>query len=277
MIGGFATLEAVELVSGAMAPEDRSALREAVRLLESPSFAARLANRVGMPAEKLLKAMPRGVSESIQNVVRNTLEKCLEIALRRMDQSVAAEPDKALKILAGFTGGAGGFFGMPGLAVELPVTTTIMLRSIAEIARREGEDFRLPEARLACLEVFALGGRTGADDAVESGYYAVRTVLARAVSEAARYIARRGLAEEGAPVLVRLITAIASRFGIVVSEKAAAAAVPLVGALGGAAINVLFMEHFQNVARGHFTVRRLERKYGAALVRAEYERLRAGL
>ncbi|MCS6953741.1 MAG: EcsC family protein [Bryobacterales bacterium] len=267
----------MELGSATMAPEDRAALREAVRLLESPSFAARLASRVGMPAEKLLKAMPRGVSESLQSLVRSTLEKCLEVAVHRIDQPVAAEPDKALKIAAGLTGGAGGFFGMAGLAVELPVTTTIMLRSIAEIARREGEDFRSPEARLACLEVFALGGRTGADDAVESGYYAVRAVLARAVSEAARYIAQRGLAEEGAPVLVRLIAAIASRFGLVVSEKAAAAAVPLVGALGGAAINVLFLEHFQNIARGHFTVRRLERKYGAPLVRAEYERLRAAL
>jgi len=267
----------VDLVLGVMAPEDRAALQEAVRLLEHPSFAGRLASRVGMPAEKLLQAMPRGVSASVQNLVRSTLEKCLEIAVQRIDQPVAADSDKVLKILAGLTGGAGGFFGMAGLAVELPVTTTVMLRSIAEIARREGEDFRWPEARLACLEVFALGGRTRSDDAVESGYYAVRTVLARAVSEAARYIARRGLAEEGAPVLVRLIAAIASRFGIVVSEKAAAAAVPLVGALGGAAINLLFMEHFQSVARGHFTVRRLERKYGAALIRAEYERFRAML
>ena len=35
-----------------------------------------------------------------------------------------------------------------------------------------------------------------------------------------------------------------------------------------------FVDHFQNVARGHFTVRRLERAYGAEVVRAEYELLR---
>ena len=43
--------------------------------------------------------------------------------------------------------------------------------------------------------------------------------------------------------------------------------------LGGAAVNYAFIEHFQEVARGHFTVRRLERSYGKTVVRTEYERL----
>jgi hypothetical protein len=38
-------------------------------------------------------------------------------------------------------------------------------------------------------------------------------------------------------------------------------------------VNYAFIEHFQDVARGHFTVRRLERTYGEELVRTEYERL----
>jgi hypothetical protein len=32
--------------------------------------------------------------------------------------------------------------------------------------------------------------------------------------------------------------------------------------------NLLFIDHFQDVARGHFIVRRLERAYGAETVRA---------
>ena len=51
------------------------------------------------------------------------------------------------------------FFSLPGLAIELPISTIIMLRSIADIARSEDEDLRTIEAQLACLEVFALGGR----------------------------------------------------------------------------------------------------------------------
>jgi hypothetical protein len=72
---------------------------------------------------------------------------------------------------------------------------------------------------------------------------------------------------------MRLITAIAARFGIVVSEKAAAQAVPVLGAAGGALINTIFIDHFQDTARGHFIVRRLERNYGQDLVRQEYDRL----
>jgi hypothetical protein len=101
---------------------------------------------------------------------------------------------------------------------------------------------------------------------------AVRGLLAKSVAEAARYVIDRGVLAEGAPVLVRLVAQIASRFGVVVTQKLAAQAVPLVGALGGAAVNYAFIDHFQEVARAHFVVRRLERRYGKDAVRAAYDR-----
>ena len=76
---------------------------------------------------------------------------------------------------------------------------------------------------------------------------------------------------EGAPVLLKFVTQVAARFGVVVSQKVAAQALPIVGALGGAAVNYAFMEHFQEIARGHFTVRRLERLFGKGAIRAEYD------
>jgi hypothetical protein len=42
-------------------------------------------------------------------------------------------------------------------------------------------------------------------------------------------------------------------------------------------VNLAFAQHFQSLARGHFIVRRLERTYGQAPVRAAYERIAAGL
>jgi hypothetical protein len=171
------------------------------------------------------------------------------------------------------SGALGGFWGLPGLLIELPVSTVIMLRAIAAIARQEGEDLETVEARWACLEVFTLGGRRAADDAGETGYYAVRASLAKLVAEATEYLAGRGAVQEGAPLLIRLMTAVASRFGVVVSEKALAEMIPLLGALGGALINLLFISHFQAMAGGHFVIRRLERKYGPEGVKQEYERL----
>jgi hypothetical protein len=166
------------------------------------------------------------------------------------------------RALATGSGAAGGTFGLAALPVELPVSTVIMLRSIADIARSEGENLADPETALACVEVFAFGGRAGSTDASESGYFAVRSVLAKTVTEAARFIAERGVIREGAPVLLKFVTQVASRFGVVVTQKVAAQALPVIGALGGAAVNYAFIEHFQEIARGHFSVRRLERKYG---------------
>jgi hypothetical protein len=145
---------------------------------------------------------------------------------------------------------------------------------MVDIARGEGENIHTVETQLACLEVFALGSNSQTDNDAETGYYATRTALARAVSEAAKYIAEKGIAEEGAPAIVRLISKIAIRFSAPVSEKFAAQSIPAIGAAGGAAINLIFINHFQDMARGHFTIRRLERKYGTKVVQSEYERLR---
>jgi len=62
---------------------------------------------------------------------------------------------------------------------------------------------------------------------------------------------------------------VASRFGVVVTQKLAAQAVPVIGAIGGAAVELRI-----EVARAHFTLRRLERNYGKDTVRAAYERFR---
>jgi hypothetical protein len=56
----------------------------------------------------------------------------------------------------------------------------------------------------------------------------------------------------------------------VVTEEVAAKAVPVIGALTGGTINLLFMHHFQEMARGHFIIKRLEKKYGAPLVEKMY-------
>jgi hypothetical protein len=148
-----------------------------------------------------------------------------------------------------------------------------MLRSIADIARSEGHDPLSIWTKLDCLEVFALGGRSPADEAAESGYWAVRAALAKAVSEAASYLAEKSMLEKSAPVVVRLISSIASRFGVIVSEQVAAKAIPVIGAAGGSIVNVLFMNHFQDMARGHFVVRRLEHRHGTEVVRAAYQRI----
>ncbi len=159
------------------------------------------------------------------------------------------------------------------IAIELPISTLIMLRAIMAIADKQGEDLASIETRLECLSVFALGSPTEEDDAAESGYYAMRLMLAKAMKEAAKYIAERGLAEEGAPILVKLITKIAARFSIVISEKVAGELVPLISGVTAAGLNYIFIDHFQSVANAHFTIKRLERIYGKKVIEEAYHKL----
>ena len=260
-------------MAAGMNPDDLAALQKAVQSLEHPGLAARLTNLVGKPIELIGIALPPSASRAIATATSRGLELALQAALRTMRHKAFGESPLLHKALATASGAAGGAFGLVALPVELPLSTIIMMRSIADIARSEGEDPSEPESALSCVQVFALGGRAGSDDASESGYFAVRGMLAKTVTEAARFLAERGAIEEGGPILLRFITQVASRFGVVVTQKVAAQALPVIGALGGAAVNYAFMEHFQDVARGHFTVRRLERTYGKELVRREYERI----
>ncbi len=260
-----------------MDKNDLEALRNAVQLLEHASLAARLANMIGKPVELFGRALPAGASQAIATATTKGLEAAVKVALLSIRGGSQASSQMLHRALAVASGAAGGAFGIVSLPLELPVSTIIIMRSILDIARSEGENLADPEATLSCVEVFGLGGRTEADDAAESGYLFTRGVFATSVTEAARFIAERGIVEEGSPVLVRLIAQIASRFGFIVSQKAAAQTIPVIGALGGAAINYAFIDHFQSVARGHFTVRRLERKYGKDIVSNAYERFRQDL
>jgi len=260
-----------------MPPQDIDRLEKAVPLLEFPSWTARVTDLIGMPLEWAVKKLPDTANRLISGATTKAIRKALDIAVATLEPRRRGAPRKRFhKGAVALSGAIGGFVGLGGLAIELPASTTIMLRSIADIAKSQGEDISKLDTQLNCMSVFALGSkRRGSDDAAETGYFAVRTVLAKLISETSGFIAERGLVEEGAPIIVRFIIRIASRFEVVISEKAAAQAVPVIGAVSGAAINYLFMDHFQSIATGHFTVRALERQYGSEAVQAEYARIKA--
>ena len=252
--------------------QDYQVLSDVVTTLESTDLTVKISQIVGMPIEKAMAALPGHWSNIVARATKTALEKAFDGALMTLKQRKPTPPHiKTHKLLAGVSGAVGGAMGVTTLALELPVSATIMLRSIAEIARSHGEDLDKIEAKLACLEVFALGSTTAAKGGgAETGYYAVRSFLAKSVGDTARYITAKGLAKDGAPALVRFIDVIASRFSITVSEKFAAQSVPVIGAVGGASLNLLFIAHFQRTAHAHFTVRALERRYGQEMVEQVY-------
>lgn len=245
-------------------------LRAARDALEHPSLAARMSSVLGTPIEEGMKLLPRTWYSKLSATTETVLYRTLEGAISTLPE-VLEKPDvdRRHRNLSVLSGAVGGFFGIPGTLVELPVTTMLMLRSIAAIAAREGEDLSTIDARMSCMEVFALGGPSRSDDAAETGYYGLRLMMSYHFSVVNHLIAQHGVAQ--LPGVVAFVRAIAARFGVVISEKAALASVPVFGAASGALVNAIFMEHYERIAHGHFLVRRLERQYGADLVQAAYE------
>ncbi|MGA3246816.1 MAG: EcsC family protein, partial [Paraburkholderia sp.] len=141
-------MESTSLAEQSLSAEHLAALRRAKHELETPALAMKLASIVGAPLEKLLSRMPAIANEKVTDATQLALRKCLQIALRTLARQDAATalmvPDKPSNLLHKFavaaTGAAGGAFGLFALPVELPVTTTLMFRSICDIARSEGED-----------------------------------------------------------------------------------------------------------------------------------------
>jgi hypothetical protein len=249
-------------------------LFRAVASLENPNFAARLADYAGKPLNRVLDMMPNAASKRLNSVVEKAILRCLAIAVDSLEDEKAPPAQWMASAMAGVSGAIGGAFGLAALPVELPFTTTLMLRAIADIARYEGEDLTQLQTRLACLEVFALGARRDKNRA-DAGYYAARTMLSRLTDEACSLLIERGIAGASAPVVDGLVVEVTSRFGLVVSDKLAASAIPILGALGGATVNVLFTDHFQRIASAHFTIRRLERIYGMPVVHDHYAKIAA--
>lgn len=254
--------------------EELRDLRRARWLLENRSLAIKLSDLIGLPIDAGFALLPKNWSGKINRAANAALFKALEVAVAttgKKDRKIAS--NRWHKVLAGASGGVGGAFGFAALAVELPISTTLMLRSIVDVARSEGHDVRAWETKIACLEVFALGGSKKEPGPPDISYWATRIALNQSIQDAVSHLAGKGAVERGAPALVRLVAAIASRFGVVISEEVAAKALPIIGAVGGGVINVVFMNHFQQMARGHFIILRLEKTYGQEAVKAQYDAL----
>ena len=256
---------------------DLKALQAAKNILENPGLAAQLTSVVGTPIQAGLKRLPAKIHQRLGTVLEAVLLKVARTATVTMTENFedtpAGKPHTRLHTLGVVvSGGVGGFFGPWAMLAEIPVTTGIIFRSIADIARSEGESIKSEATILACVEVFAFGGKTEGDDAAESGYYMVRAALAQQAKTASDFLAKSA-SDRAAPHLVALIKKVVERLGVQYTEKLGAQLVPVIGAVGGAAINTIFISHFQAMAKGHFTVLRLERKYTKEIVETAYKLL----
>ena len=251
--------------------EDQKILVNAKQLLESPSLAIKVTNYLGSPIEGALKRIPSSVQNSMNSISQNVLSNCLNLMVNTLNVYDYSEAKNRRHKFAAISSGLLGAGGWGTFPLEMAASTSIILRSIADNARSQGIDLSDSKNRLECLNVLALGGRSEDDDGAETSYFTIRSLLAYEVNQAARYIAEKGVTEHSAPIIVKMLSTLTARFGLVLSEKAAAVAVPIIGGIGGAAINGIFIDHFQKMAKGHFTMQRLIAKYDLETVENLYK------
>lgn len=209
-----------------------------------------IVNAAGTRIESRLEMLPDSVKDRIEAVAASALDRSYRLAGR----TVATGPklgERGHLALATLTGAVGGFGGLASALAELPVTVTVIFRSLQRIAAEYGYDPQDEGVRMECLQVFGSGSPLERDDGVNTSFLGARVTITGAT-------------------LNGVISAVAPRFATVLGEKLAAQAVPLLGSVAGAGINYAFVSYYQEMAHVRFGLKRLAEVHGDEAVLAAF-------
>ena len=212
------------------------------RYLAAGGLGMELMTIIGNSAEGLIDRLPGFVRARLDRVTQAALHRAFSAAVGSR-RYVRDRGDWFNRMASTISGAAGGVAGLPGAMVELPVTVTLLLRAMLDIAAEHGLDPESDEVRMECLRVFAAAGPMAEDDQTDLGLLAARLSVT-------------GQTVQG------LISRVAPRLSVSLGQKMAAQAAPIFGAVAGASINYTFARYYQEVARVHFGVVRLAQETG---------------
>jgi hypothetical protein len=137
-------------ICGGLSADQRARLEEAASILVGArGLMIRIVDFVGASLSQLgtraagiaLQTLGTQVETKIQGIVHEALWRAYGAATAGLNPNGGREPwDWLNKAVVSASGAASGFLGLPGLAFDLPLTTGMIIRSLAEIARSHGED-----------------------------------------------------------------------------------------------------------------------------------------
>ncbi|HMS96983.1 MAG TPA: EcsC family protein [Tabrizicola sp.] len=221
---------------------DAAIMALARRYLRANGPVIRMLNRFGGGLETQLAALPEGARTRIEALTAEALARSYGLA------GMAPELGRHGTVLAALaTGAAGGAGGMATSLAEIPVTVTLFLTAIQGVARAEGLDPNEDWVRAECLQVFAAGSPVDRDDGVNTGFVTARLALTGATVQ-------------------NLIATIAPKLATVLGQKLAAQAVPVIGAVSGAALNAAYLSYYRELAEVRFALLRLAALHGSDAV-----------
>jgi hypothetical protein len=208
----------------------------------------------GHYAERGLAFLPTGWREDLHVRARAALAWAWQRAIAGMDRAPTgrAAPTRLFRLLTAGSGAVTGAAGLAGVLADLPTSTLLVLRSLATIARERGLDIGAADVQAACLEAFAHGGPTEADDDADLAFWSARAA---------------------APMVAEMLPQVAARLSGRLAVMLPARAVPLVAVAASAGVNWHFTGFFQEVGDILLALLPLQRRYGRAPVRACFEAL----
>jgi EcsC protein family len=194
-------------------------------------------NALGGKAEGLLDQLPANVRDGLTEAT----ERALLLSVQAAQGTRRAVPDQKEWIntaVATALGAAGGFGGLPGALVELPATTTMLLRAIQGVAAETGFDPATESVQFDCVRVFSAAGPLDFDDGADLGFLSARMTLTGGAMQ-------------------KLIATVAPKLATALGQKLAAQTVPILGAVAGAGTNFAYTRYYQKIAHVQFGLRRL--------------------
>ena len=216
-------------------------LRALVEIHRNASGAGmRLLSLLGDQAGNLLDRIPDAMKDQLENGTRRALELSYTGAAVSRRARLPDSADWLNNAVTAAMGAAGGAGGLPSALAEIPVTTTVLMRAIQGIAAEHGFDPTDEDVRLDCLEVFAAAGPLAGDNRTEAGFLTLRLALS-------------------GPGLKALLAKVAPVFALTLGRKIAAQAVPVLGAVAGAAVNYVYTDYYQAMARVQFGLKAIAR------------------
>ena len=234
----------------------------------------RVANKLANTKEISKRYAVRGIN------VGNDFESLRYMPLSQLD-AVADSFRFSSSLLLGLEGALlGGATtvaeGIPGAQLVIPsliltdITSsmTLLSRHTCRLATAYGYSSRKLENLPHLMAAMA-----PQSDSSDEGYLALKTAVVTSIRESGQFMARtagvlldRQLLEREAPQMIRLITYVADRLGVVMTQKELGVLVPVAGAVLNSSINVAFQQVGHNTAKDYFRRVILEDRYGEELV-----------
>lgn len=208
-----------------------------------------LANAAGSMLADASDILRDGNVTKISDLKKVKLEVCDRIANSVHNWALA---------FAAAEGGTTGWFGLPGMAVDIPTLITFSLRSIHKVGLCYGYESISGEDERFILSVLSAAGANNPTEKAAS-IMAMRNIqqmiLKTTWKKMAETAAKDKLSKEGA---VMTIKALAKQLGINITKRKALQAIPFIGAGIGATMNAQYINDICWAARRSFQKRWLD-------------------